>query len=109
MSIAARRAQLEDYTVAGKTGTARKIVDGHYSYSKHLASFVGFLPQNLLRFVSRFFSTSPKDGLWRHSLRPGIQVDCPKSRQLSEPQAQRVYLPADQMPEELVVQSRVNF
>ena len=40
----ARGAQLDDYTVAGKTGTARKIVNGRYTRSKHLASFVGFLP-----------------------------------------------------------------
>jgi len=39
-----RRAAVEGYRCAGKTGTAQKIVDGHYSDSKYLASFVGFAP-----------------------------------------------------------------
>jgi cell division protein FtsI (penicillin-binding protein 3) len=37
-------AQLEGYTVAGKTGTAAKVVNGHYSRSEYNASFVGFVP-----------------------------------------------------------------
>jgi len=40
----ARAAQLTGYTVAGKTGTAEKIVDGRYSETDHVASFVGFVP-----------------------------------------------------------------
>jgi membrane peptidoglycan carboxypeptidase len=37
-------AQIDGYTVAGKTGTASKIVNGHYSKSDYNASFVGFVP-----------------------------------------------------------------
>jgi cell division protein FtsI (penicillin-binding protein 3) len=33
-----------DHAIAGKTGTAHKIEDGHYSNSDYNASFVGFLP-----------------------------------------------------------------
>lgn len=40
----ARRAELEHYTVAGKTGTAEKVIDGRYSKEKHFSSFVGFFP-----------------------------------------------------------------
>ena len=32
------------YTLAGKTGTAQKVVDGTYSDSEFVASFVGFAP-----------------------------------------------------------------
>lgn len=39
-----RSAQLNGYSAAGKTGTAQKIVDGRYSKSKYVASFVGFAP-----------------------------------------------------------------
>lgn len=39
-----RRAAVEGYRVAGKTGTAQKPVDGGYSSTAHYASFVGFLP-----------------------------------------------------------------
>ncbi|HET7619490.1 MAG TPA: penicillin-binding protein [Vicinamibacterales bacterium] len=40
----AETAQIPGYTVAGKTGTAAKLVDGHYSKSEYNASFVGFVP-----------------------------------------------------------------
>jgi cell division protein FtsI (penicillin-binding protein 3) len=39
-----RRAALEGYRAAGKTGTAQKIVDGHYSPTKYVSSFIGFAP-----------------------------------------------------------------
>jgi cell division protein FtsI (penicillin-binding protein 3) len=40
----AKKAQIEGYTIAGKTGTAHKVIDGRYSASEYNASFVGFLP-----------------------------------------------------------------
>ena len=41
----APRAALEEYTVAGKTGTSQKVdPDGHYSHSRFVGSFVGFAP-----------------------------------------------------------------
>jgi cell division protein FtsI (penicillin-binding protein 3) len=40
----ARAAQIEGYTIAGKTGTAAKLVNGHYQKSDYNASFVGFIP-----------------------------------------------------------------
>lgn len=40
----ARRARVEGYEVAGKTGTAEKVVNGRYDRSANIASFVGFLP-----------------------------------------------------------------
>ncbi len=40
----ATRAQIPGYTIAGKTGTSAKLINGHYSTSDWNASFVGFLP-----------------------------------------------------------------
>jgi cell division protein FtsI (penicillin-binding protein 3) len=40
----AKSAQIDGYTIAGKTGTASKLVNGHYSRSDYNASFVGFVP-----------------------------------------------------------------
>jgi cell division protein FtsI (penicillin-binding protein 3) len=37
-------AKIPGYTIAGKTGTAAKLVNGRYSQSEYNASFVGFLP-----------------------------------------------------------------
>jgi len=47
----ARRAGVEGFAVAGKTGTTQKIVDGRYSSRAHVASFVGFLPAERPRLV----------------------------------------------------------
>jgi cell division protein FtsI (penicillin-binding protein 3) len=46
VSGTAKRAQLDGYTAAGKTGTAQKIDERThaYSHSKFVASFVGFAP-----------------------------------------------------------------
>ncbi|HLP26108.1 MAG TPA: penicillin-binding protein 2 [Acidobacteriota bacterium] len=35
---------IEGFEIAGKTGTTQKIVDGKYSTTRHVASFVGFFP-----------------------------------------------------------------
>lgn len=40
----ARRAQIEGYSVAGKTGTTVKLVNGRYTTGRNVASFAGFLP-----------------------------------------------------------------
>lgn len=40
----ARRAAIDNYDVAGKTGTTQKIVNGRYSNQHHVASFSGFFP-----------------------------------------------------------------
>ena len=36
--------KIAGYTIAGKTGTASKLVNGRYSHTDYYASFVGFLP-----------------------------------------------------------------
>ena len=41
---AKKLADIEGFTVAGKTGTASKLVNGRYSKSDYNASFVGFVP-----------------------------------------------------------------
>ncbi len=39
-----KAAQVQGYRVAGKSGTARKIVDGKYSMQRYRSSYVGFAP-----------------------------------------------------------------
>lgn len=39
-----KQAALDGYTAAGKTGTAQKVINGFYSQTKFVASFVGFAP-----------------------------------------------------------------
>lgn len=40
------KAYIEGYRVGGKTGTAQKFIDGAYSRSKYVASFIGMAPAN---------------------------------------------------------------
>lgn len=47
----ARRGAIPGYEVAGKTGTAQKLVNGRYSSVNHVGSFVGFFPASNPRVV----------------------------------------------------------
>ncbi|MGA7178807.1 MAG: penicillin-binding protein 2 [Thiobacillaceae bacterium] len=44
-------AQIPGYRVAGKTGTAHKLVNGHYSPDQYVASFVGMAPASDPRLI----------------------------------------------------------
>ena len=46
-----RRANIPGYTEIGKSGTARKIVNGLYSNKKHRVTFIGFAPVDHPKFV----------------------------------------------------------
>jgi cell division protein FtsI/penicillin-binding protein 2 len=56
------KAQLEHYPVAGKTGTAQKIVNGAYVHDRHFASFIGFLPADDPQLCIGIFIDEPKNG-----------------------------------------------
>jgi len=60
----ARLAQVQGYRVAGKSGTARKIVDGRYSTSKYRSSFVGFAPVSDPRIVVAVTLDEPQGGAY---------------------------------------------
>lgn len=47
----ARVAAIAGYEVAGKTGTAQKLIDGRYSPRNHVGSFVGFFPASRPRVL----------------------------------------------------------
>jgi membrane peptidoglycan carboxypeptidase len=54
-----KAAKLPGYTVAGKTGTAARIINGHYSTSDYNASFVGFVPSRKPVFTIIVVINSP--------------------------------------------------
>ena len=60
----AKLAQVQGYRVAGKSGTARKIVDGKYSTSKYRSSFVGFAPASDPRIVVAVTLDEPQGGAY---------------------------------------------
>ena len=47
----ARKARVDGFDVAGKTGTTQKLINGKYSRSHHVGSFVGFFPAEKPRIV----------------------------------------------------------
>jgi cell division protein FtsI (penicillin-binding protein 3) len=57
-----KRARLDGWRVAGKTGTARKVdpVSGGYVSDRHFSSFVGFAPAEAPRIVVGVFLDEPK-------------------------------------------------
>jgi cell division protein FtsI (penicillin-binding protein 3) len=58
-----KRAILEGYSSAGKTGTAQKIdASGRYSHHQHIASFAGFAPVNNPAVVVLVVLDSPAGG-----------------------------------------------
>ncbi len=50
------------YTLAGKTGTAQKVVNGVYSETEYVASFIGFAPANDPRIVVSVVVDDPSVG-----------------------------------------------
>lgn len=57
----APKAQVQGYRVAGKTGTAHKIVGGKY-VNKYISSFVGFAPASSPRVVVAVMIDEPSNG-----------------------------------------------
>jgi len=58
----AKSAALERYQVAGKTGTAEKVVNGRYSSTDYNVSFVGFVPSRRPAFTILVVIDTPRIG-----------------------------------------------
>ncbi len=56
----AKKAAIENYAIAGKTGTTQKIINGHYSREHHVASFSGFFPADKPALVITVVVNDPK-------------------------------------------------
>jgi cell division protein FtsI (penicillin-binding protein 3) len=58
----APRAQVAGYRVAGKTGTAHKLVGRHYAPDKYVSSFIGFAPASRPRLIVAVMIDEPSAG-----------------------------------------------
>ena len=56
-----RRAAVQGYTVYGKTGTVRQLVNGKYAKNKHNAIFVGILGDPEPKYVAAVIVRNPKN------------------------------------------------
>jgi cell division protein FtsI (penicillin-binding protein 3) len=87
----ARRAILNGYTVAGKTGTAQKVdpATGGYSKTKYVASFIGFAPVNTPAITIAVILDSPI------GLHQGGQVSAPIFKRIAEQVLEYMHVPHD--------------
>jgi cell division protein FtsI/penicillin-binding protein 2 len=61
-------AQIDGYDMAGKTGTANIAVDGHYSDSAYVASFIGMVPTDHPRLVVAVVVNQPHGSIFGGSV-----------------------------------------
>jgi cell division protein FtsI (penicillin-binding protein 3) len=87
----ARRAILDGYTVAGKTGTAQKVdpATGAYSKTKYVASFIGFSPVNTPAITIAVILDSPI------GLHQGGQVCAPVFKRIAQQVLEYLHVPHD--------------
>jgi cell division protein FtsI (penicillin-binding protein 3) len=86
-----RRATLEGYSSAGKTGTGQKVdpATGTYSKTKYVASFAGFAPVNNPQVVVAVILDSP---VGPHQ---GGQVSAPVFRRITQQVLEYLHVPHD--------------
>lgn len=75
-----KRARLDGWRAAGKTGTAQKVdpVSGGYVSDRHFSSFVGFAPAEDPRIVIGVFIDEPKGEVY------GGEIAAPAFREIAE-------------------------
>ena len=56
-------ARIPGWSIAGKTGTAEKFIDGEYSTSKYISNFAGFFPAENPQIVGVIVLNEPRYGL----------------------------------------------
>src|SRR5271165_6493339 len=90
----ARRAILDGYTVAGKTGTAQKVDPATrvYSKTKYVASFVGFAPVNNPAISIAVILDSAQ------GLHQGGQVSAPVFKRIAQQVLEYMHVPHDIEP-----------
>jgi cell division protein FtsI (penicillin-binding protein 3) len=87
----ARRAILDGYTIAGKTGTAQRVdpATGVYSKTKYVASFIGFSPVNTPAITIAVILDSPA------GLHQGGQVCAPVFKRIAQQVLEYLHVPHD--------------
>ena len=73
-----KKAYIEGYKVAGKTGTAQKYEDGHIASGKYVSSFVGFFPADDPQYLALVIVDEPQGSYY------GSTVAAPVAREIFE-------------------------
>jgi cell division protein FtsI (penicillin-binding protein 3) len=86
-----RPAAVPGHRVAGKTGTAQKIVDGAYAPDRHVSSFGGFVPSRRPVLTILVVLDEPRGSLFH-----GGDVAAPVFRRIAEPVLEYLGVPRDE-------------
>jgi len=93
-----------DGEMAGKTGTAQKFVDGAYSHTQFVSSFIGFMPAEDPAFVALVMVDDPKTKKYY-----GAEVSAPVFADMATQVAQIMNLtPTQPIPAPPALSSNVN-
>lgn len=87
----ATRAKIDGYHVAGKTGTAQKVIDGKYSNSKYYASFIGYFPAGNPVLVCGVVIDEPAFGLHHGGTSAAPAVKNTFTRIINTPEFHQLY------------------
>jgi cell division protein FtsI/penicillin-binding protein 2 len=87
----AKNIHIEGHSFAGKTGTAQKFVDGAYSHTKFVSSFIGFMPAEDPAFVALVMVDEPHTAKYY-----GAEVSAPVFATIAKQVAQIMDIPPDQ-------------
>jgi cell division protein FtsI (penicillin-binding protein 3)/stage V sporulation protein D (sporulation-specific penicillin-binding protein) len=79
------------YSYAGKTGTAQKFVDGQYSHTQFVSSFIGFLPAEDPAFVALVMVDNPRTAKYY-----GAEVSAPVFANVARQVAQILNISPDE-------------
>lgn len=94
----AKIARIEGYTLAAKTGTAAKLVDGVYSKQEYNSSIVGFLPSRKPAVTVLVVIDTPRSGAYY-----GGTVAAPVFKRIAEAAIHHLGLPRTINPEQPVL------
>ncbi|MDP1557944.1 MAG: penicillin-binding transpeptidase domain-containing protein [Nitrosomonas sp.] len=90
-------AQVNGYRVAGKTGTAHKLIDGNYARNRYISSFVGYAPASNPRLIIAVMIDEPSAGQYYGGL-----VAAPVFSQVMAGALRMLNVPHDASPSNVV-------
>jgi cell division protein FtsI (penicillin-binding protein 3) len=89
----AEAVKVPGYVLAGKTGTAQKVVDGTYSETEYVGSFIGFAPAEDPRLLVSVVVDNPQYGVY-----DGGTVAAPAFGEIAKFALQHLGVPPDTPP-----------
>ena len=82
-----KKAYIEGYRVAGKTGTAQKYENGHIAQGKYVSSFVGYFPANDPKYLALIIVDEPQGSYY------GSTVAAPCAKEIFQGIIDMMHLP----------------